>query len=161
MNDKPQSNPFTTPFAADFIQLFNASPLVEMQRRNMEAMSKSAAKLSEAMIAVASKHMSALSELGSARPAAESLNGPADVTGFFAAQMRNGRDAMERAIAEMRAANDTMRHCWYDVAHEFEACARENASSFEEQLKKSSAVQQTKTAGPALSAQPPRKAAAE
>ncbi len=157
MNDKLQSNPFMAPFAAtDLFQFMSASPLVDMQRRNIEAMTKSAAKISEAMASVASKQMAAFSDLSALRPA-EPPHGPADLAGFFAAQFNNGRDVMEKAITEMRDANDTICHCWYDVASEFENCARENMSSIDEQLKKSSG-QQLKAVSPATQ---PRKAAAE
>ena len=138
MNDKSQPNALFGPFAgSDFFQFMNPAPVAEIQRRNMEAITRSASKISGAIAAVASKQMEALSSLGSARPNVPP-SGPGDFAGFFAAQLQNGRAAMEKAITEMRAANDTMRHCWYEVASEFEACAHDNMNSMEEQFKKSS-----------------------
>ena len=156
MNDRSQLYPFSMPIpGSDFFQLMSASPLGEIQRRNLETMSKSAAKISETIAAVASKQMSAFSDLSALR-AVKAPEGQSDLAGYFAAQIHSGREAMEKAIAGMRDASDALRHCWYEVVDEFEACAKANMSSMEAQLKQTALEQ-----GASTRAAQPRKAAAE
>ncbi|MFZ1989488.1 MAG: hypothetical protein WAW96_06910, partial [Alphaproteobacteria bacterium] len=62
--------------------------------------------------------------------------------------LHSGREAMELAITEMRVAGDVLRNCWYDVASEFEACARDNMHSVEEQLKQSRSAEHRAKTGP-------------
>ena len=136
MADRSPSSTYG-PFAvSEFFQFLRASPLADIQRRNMQAMAASAAKISDAMTAVASKQMAAVSSLVSMRPR-EVSSSASGLSDFFASQLHDGREAMEAAITEMRGATDALRNCWYDVASEFEACARDNVNRVQERLKQS------------------------
>lgn len=134
MSDKSQFSTYG-PFAiTDVLKLFSASPLADIQRRNMQAITASASKISDAMTKVASKQMAAVSSLAAVKPR-EPFSTHGGLPEFFAAELHSGREAMEMAITEMRVANDVLRNCWYDVASEFEACARDNINRIEDQLK--------------------------
>jgi hypothetical protein len=159
MNEKTPSSSYESPAISDFLQFFSASPLADIQRRNIQALTASASKISDAIATVASKQMAAASSLASARPR-EPVSTPGGLPEFFAAQLHSGREAMEMAITEMRVASDVLRNCWYDVASEFEACARDNLHRVEEQLKQSGSTEHRVKAG-TMPAQRAKAAAAE
>jgi hypothetical protein len=158
MTDKSQSSRATWPFAVpEFLQPLNASPLLDIQRRSIEAMTRTASKVSETMATIASKQMATLSKVSIVPPSPPA--GKRDLADFIEAQFEGGRAAFETMISEMRELNDAARQCWYDVVGEFEACARDNIKSVEEQFKQPPASE--RGTGPAASAQQRAKSAAE
>ena len=162
MNEKTASSAYG-PFAvADFMKFLSDSPLADIQRRNMQALTASAAKISDAIATVANKQMAAVSSLAAFRPPEAAIS-PAGLPDLLASQLRSGREALDMAITEMRLASDVLRNCWFDVASEYEACARDNMHRFENQLKQSGpAEQRTKTSTTGTTpARPAKVAAAE
>jgi len=133
MSDKPQT---TWPFAMpEFASLLNASTLFDIQRRNMQALTQAASKVSEAMTLIANKEMAAFSALRAIPIQIPTTEG--SVADFVGAQFHAGHEAIEKSISELRDFNDTVRQCWYEVAQEFEACVRDNISSIEGHIKQS------------------------
>jgi len=123
--------PFAVP---DFLKFLNTSSLADIQRRNLQALTASMSKISDAIATVASKQAAALSSLGAMR--SQELAPPAGkLTGLLAPRLEEGREAMERAVTEMRGAADALRECWYGVATELQDCVRDNISRIEEQMK--------------------------
>ncbi|HXZ66964.1 MAG TPA: phasin family protein [Alphaproteobacteria bacterium] len=157
MTDKSRT---TWPIGApEFFRQFNPSALIEMQRRNMEAATRSASTISEATVSVANKLNSAFSKLSANWPS-EMQAAKGNVGDAVAAQLRASREAVESAIGEMRSANDVARQCWHDVAGEFEAWFSHALNSMEQQLKQS-ATPERKISPVAPAPEHHRKAAAE
>ena len=137
MSDKSQAAwPFSSP---ELFQSLSSWPFMDIQRRNMEAVTRTSSKVAAAISAIANREMAAFSALRSATPSQRST-GDGSVGDFMSAQIQASHDAIEKSISEMRAVSDAARQCWYDVIGEFEACARDNINCIEKQFKQSVAV---------------------
>ena len=104
----------------------------------MEAITRAASRFAEAATMIANKEVAALSALQNG-PRLTSVGKSGGTADFLSAQIRANHDAIEKSIAEIRAASDATRQCWYDIVQEFENCARDNLNSIETQLRQSNA----------------------
>lgn len=136
MNGKEKSGKtWALPELPETFEAFSMPAMLEMQRRNMEAISKSAARMAEAFNAALGKQVemaSSWSKLPALKPLNESGNAGERLSG----QMKAGREAVESTIANLRDLTDEARQCWYEVAEEFGAVAKEIIGNMEEQFKK-------------------------
>lgn len=98
---------------------FDALGLASMQQRSFDALQKVTELVGDTMTATLHKQMELYWVLAEC-PAAKSV-----------AEREAARDRYERALKNLREANDEIRACWYEIYDEFASAARDNLKTRE------------------------------
>jgi hypothetical protein len=142
MADKRQTRPAELGWAIpNAFKGFDGGALLALQHRNLEAMTRATSLMADATAMIASKQLEMFQKALDIRPEVPQMgSGSEGFSGFLRQQIQTGRETFETSVKQARELNDAVRECYYSIADEFEACARDNLGLIEEEAKTATAA---------------------
>lgn len=135
MAEKRQSKPAEIGWAIpNAFKGFDGQALFALQQRNVEAMTRAASLMADAAAQITGKQFEIFQKAANLHLETPQLDqGAEGFGGFLERQMKAGREVFESSIKQTRELNDAVRNCYYSIADEFQACARDNLNLLEEE----------------------------
>lgn len=114
----------------------SARALISVQHRNMMALTRVSASLTDTALQVANKQAEFIQAVAdAARTNPLSAGAPASSADAVKMQAEAGRELLNRAIRETREITDITRDCWSEIVQEVQACASENLNGLQDSLR--------------------------